>query len=376
VTISPISNHGYDPATARRLPVTRAWVHQPQGAWTFAHHPFITHHAGRFVAMWSSGRRDEDAPGQRVLLATSVDGMAWSAPSTLLGPLPGKRSELVLTASGFHSHDGTLVAYVAQDEYLPEGLQDGQRRLEGRGRSDRAVRAMVSTDGVNWRESGDLGLPMVFNHGPQRLASGRLLAAGFIAYPWTDDPSGLAGWRMAGFASAAELAVHQAGPVSPTGYAVKGRLGVASGLCEGSFLQTDDGVVHMLLRSNEERLWVSESCDDGASWSVPVPTGFSDNVSKFHLGRLPDGRFSYVGCPDPEPRWRRNPLVLSLSHDGVHFDQHAILADAPYACRYDGMHKIGDYGYPHAMVHDGALHVIVSRAKEAVEVLRVPLSNL
>lgn len=373
---SPISNPGYDAATARRLPVTRAWVHQPQATWTFAHHPFITHHAGRFVAMWSSGRRDEDAPGQRVLVATSVDGMAWSAPSTLLGPLPGKRSELVLTASGFHCHAGTLVAYVAQDEYLPEGLQDGQRRFEGRGRTDRAVRAMVAAHGEDWREAGDLGLPMVFNHGPQRLASGRLLAAGFIAYPWTDDPSGLAGWRLAGFASAAELAAHQDGPVSPTGYAVKERLGVASGLCEGSFLQTDDGVIHMLLRSNSERLWVSDSRDDGTSWSVPVPTGFSDNVSKFHLGRLPDGRFYYVGCPDAEPRWRRNPLVLSLSHDGVGFDQHAILADAPYARRFDGMHKIGDYGYPHSLVHDGALHVIVSRAKEAVEVLRVPLAVL
>jgi hypothetical protein len=374
--ISPIANPGYHVATAGRPAVTRAWVHRPTAGWTFAHHPFITHHAGRCVAMWSNGRRDEDAPGQRVVVATSRDGMQWEEPRELLGPLPGKRGELVLTAGGFHRHGDRLIAYVGQDEYLPEGLVDGQRLLAGQHRVDRAVRALSSVDGVHWQAAGDLGLPMIPNHAPQALASGRLLIAGFIAFPYSDDPSGLSGWRMTGFGTAAEMAAHMDGPVSASGYRIKERLGVASGLCEGSFYQTDDGVIHMLLRSNTERLWVTESRDDAVSWSVPVPTGFSDNVSKFHFGRLPDGRFYHVGTPDPEPRWRRNPLVLSLSIDGVLFDQHHILADAPYERRFDGMHKIGDYGYPHTLVHDGALHVIVSRAKEAIEVLRVPLAGL
>jgi hypothetical protein len=39
------------------------------------------------------------------------------------------------------------------------------------------------------------------------------------------------------------------------------------------------------------------------------------------------------------------------------------------------MHKVGDYGYPHTLVHDGCLHIIVSRRKEAVEVLRVRLDE-
>jgi hypothetical protein len=149
-------------------------------------------------------------------------------------------------------------------------------------------------------------------------------------------------------------------------------------LCEGSFYQTDDGVLHMLLRSDTARLWLTESRDDGVTWSAPVPTQFTDNATKFHFGRLPDGRFYYVGCPDPEPPWQRCPLVLSLSRDGVQFSRHFILAgaDTPYTRRRDGVCKGGDYGYPHTLIHGDALHVIVSRRKEAVEVLSVPLAAL
>lgn len=143
--------------------------------------------------------------------------------------------------------------------------------------------------------------------------------------------------------------------------------------CEGSFFQTDDGVLHMLLRTNTDRLWVTESGDDGRTWSEPRPTGFTDNRTKFHFGRLADGRFYYVGSPDPEPRGTRERLVLSLSDDGTRFDRHLILADGttPYAQRREGLHKGGDYGYPHTLIHDDAVHVIVSRRKEAIEVRRV-----
>ncbi len=217
----------------------------------------------------------------------------------------------------------------------------------------------------------DLGLPVVPNHGPQRTASGRLIISGNISFPYTDDPCGLRDWRMTGVypSSMAETVVDD----SEGFWQVQAVAGWPNGLCEGSFYQTDDGILHMLLRTNTERLWVTESSDDGATWSLPQPTEFSDNATKFHFGRLPDGRFYYVGCPDPEPRWQRSPLVLSLSEDGMCFDHHYILADdsTPYEQGAAGMHKGGDYGYPHTLVHDGCLHIIVSRRKEAVEVMRV-----
>jgi hypothetical protein len=158
---------------------------------------------------------------------------------------------------------------------------------------------------------------------------------------------------------------------------VASRQGWPAALCEGSFYQTDDGVLHMLLRNTgrqfAHRLWLTESRDNGGTWSEPVVTDFSDCDAKFHFGRLPDGRFYYVGNP---LAGSRTPLVLSLSRDGVHFDRHYILGDTHYERRRRGWAKGGEYGYPHSMIHDGQLYVIVSRQKEAVEVLRVALAEL
>ena len=147
-------------------------------------------------------------------------------------------------------------------------------------------------------------------------------------------------------------------------------------LCEGSFYQTEDGVLHMLLRSGEPRLWQTRSEDFGGSWSSPVPSAFPDNGSKFHFGRLRDGRFYYVGTPAPEPGGARTPLVLSVSSDGVVFDRHWILGDDVYVRRQDGLNKGGQYGYPHTLVAGGHLFVIFSRMKEAVQVFRILLSEL
>lgn len=377
MTTLPITNTGYSAATAARLPVERTWLYRPTTAWTYSHHPHLTFFDGRYLAIWSNGRRDEDAPGQRVLLATSDDFRVWSEPMPLIDTLPGNHSDLVLTAAGFHAHAGRLVAYAGCYEYCLASLdENGRRRPGDRGHMDTTLLAVTTTDGQHWSGLEDLGLPIVPNHGPQPTAFGRLIISGNISFPYSDDPTGLAGWRMTGIypPSMADGLVDD----SESFWLVKEAAGWPVGLCEGAFYQTDDGVLHMLLRSNAEWLWATESRDDGATWSAPQPTGFSDNGTKFHLGRLPDGRFYYVGCPDPEPRGRRSPLVLSLSEDGVRFDRHAILADAktPYVQQAAGLHKGGAYGYPHTLLHGGALHVIVSRQKEAVEVLRVSLADI
>ncbi len=376
MTPTGISNLGYNAAAARRLPVDRAWLYRPDAAWSYSHHAHVAWFNGAYYAIWSNGRRDEDAPGQRVLLSTSADFVTWTPPVPLLDARQGRHSELVLTAAGFHQHGGRLVAYAGCYEYQPHCLENGQRRPGDKGHMETTLLAMTTADGLRWEGPVDLRLPIVPNHGPQPTASGRLIISGNISFPYADDPSGLAGWRMAGIypASMADGIVDD----SESFWQVQAAMGWPVGLCEGSFFQSDDGVLHMLLRSNAERLWLTESRDGGTTWSTPLPTDFSDNATKFHFGRLPDGRFYYVGCPDPEPRWTRSPLVLSLSDDGRRFDRHFILADdrTPYVRRVDGLHKGGDYGYPHTLVHEGALHVIVSRRKEAVEVLRVPLSTL
>lgn len=344
--------------------------------WHFSHHPFLTRFGGRYYAMWSSGWRHEDDVGQRVMVSTSPDFRAWSRPRVLIPTARGRHSDLVRYAEGWHRHAGTLVAYFTQFEYRRDALVDGHRTVADRRHLDTRLLSVTSTDGAAWREPVDTGLRIGPNHGPEPLASGRLLISGSFTYPYTDDPAGLTGWRMTGIYPG-----DMEGEIvddSEWIWRMKDIQNWPVVLCEGSWYQTDDGVIHMLLRSYSDRLWVTESADDAVSWSAPVPTSFTSENSKFHCGRLPDGRFYWVGNPDPASRHDRCPLALLLSNDGVRFDRHFILADEStlYRKRLEGLHKSGQYGYPHSLVSDGAFHVIVSREKEAVQVLRVPLDAL
>lgn len=365
---SPISNGAeWKKEKAVALPgvkrprVESVLIYQPTTEWTYSHHQSITFFKGRFYAIWSNGRQDEDAPGQRVLMASAADFKSWSAPRPLIDSVKDEQGvERVLTAAGFHQHQGTLVAYFGN--YGPK-------------KETTHLQAVTTTDGEHWSVVSEMGVPVNPNHGPQPTASGRLIIAGNISFPYTDDPSGLSGCRMTGIYPKDMAATIKDDPVSF--HEVAKKQGWTAELCEGSFYQTDDGVLHMLLRNTVKvaphHLWLSESRDNGVSWSIPVETEFSDTNAKFHFGRLPDKRFYYVGNPIGGGR---TPLALSLSRDGVKFTQHFILGETHYERRKPGDAKGGEYGYPHSMIHEGYLYVIVSRQKEAVEVLRVKLSEL
>jgi hypothetical protein len=371
-----VTNHR-DPAVPRpKLDVERVMLFEPSTEWTYSHHPFLAHFGGRYVAMWSNGREDEDAPGQRVLMATSPDFVTWTKPAPLVDVTMGERTELVMTSAGFHHHHhhGRLIAYVGEYEYDPAVLVDGRRPRMSAGHRNTRLWATTTTDLAAWCDPVDLGLAMVPNYGPEPTASGRLIISGNVALPHTDDPSGLAGWTMAGVYPP-ELADGLVDD-SETFHGISKHAGWPVPLCETSWFQTDDGVIHALFRSRTSRLWLSESTDDGATWSEPVATDFSNGVSKFQFGRLPDGRFFCVCNPDHGSPSQRNPLTVELSDDGSRFDRSLVLGDEPFAAKRPGLHKGGDYGYPHALIRDGHLHVIYSRQKEAIEAVRVPLSRL
>jgi hypothetical protein len=356
-----ISNLYPDNQHTKKLTIDRSFIYVPTTGWFYSHHQSIVHFRDRFYAIWSNGKKDEDAPGQRVRIAYSTDFFHWSVPSTLATPgIYKKDTQNVLTAAGFHVYRDTLVAYYGQ--YSP-------------GREHTNLHAVYTTDGIHWSRPMDMHLAVNPNHGPQSLASGRLIISGNFTFPFTDDPSGLRGWKMNSFYPASFYTEDNPdsfyGPAKKSGYPP---------LCEGSFYQTDDGTIHMLMRATDEGwkgwLWQIESRDNGTHWSGAMESGFTDNDSKFHFGRLPDKRFYYVGIPDTAHRSARVPLVLSLSSDGIHFDKNYILADEPYVRKKEGQWKEGEYGYPHTIIYNGYLYVIISRMKESVEVLRVSLDRL
>ncbi len=360
---------------AVKLPTVRGSVYRPQAGWSYAHHPHIAAFRGRLVAIWSNGRVNEDDLGQRVLLAESADGETWERVRPLVTPEMLGNPKKVVTAAGFHVDGEILYVYYGVYRYDPAAQPDENARpIADAHHLDTELGYVSTTDLIHWSEPRSLGLRMIPNHGPQRTRSGRLILSGNVLFPYTDDPSGVAGYHLAGIYGDA---FGEAEPVddSESIHRVTRHFGWNAGLiCEGSFYQTDDGVLHMLLRSNTERLWHSESRDDGVTWSEPAPTDYSDDSSKFHTGRLPDGRFYCVS--NAKTGSGRRPLDLYLSEDGESFDRHIVLRDEPYAMQFEGLYKGGQYGYPHSLVHDGALYVIYSKQKEAIEVTKLDLRRL
>lgn len=356
-----VSNNYVSEKGLQKLKIERSMIYVPDTTWLYNHHASITHFKNKFIAVWSDGLKDEDKPGQRVVFATSTDFKNWSAPKALATPNVYHADTLtVLTAAGFHQFNDTLVAYYG--EYSPY-------------RTNTHLWAKISTDGEHWSNAIDMRVPVSPNHGPQKTKTGRLIISGNFTFPYTDDYRGLSGWKMSSFYDASSYREDNPAtfykPAEERGYPP---------LCEGSFFQTDDNIIHMLLRVTGKgwkgKLWLTESKDDGAKWSNPIKTSFTDNDSKFHFGRLPDGRFYYVGIPDTLHHYARNPLVLSLSTDGKIFNQHFIIANEEYKLKKEGLWKGGQYGYPHTMIYEGYMYVIISRQKEAIEVLRFKLDQL
>jgi len=358
---TPIKNTYTTEVGIPHLTIERKMIYQPDTAWLYNHHASITHFKNLFIAIWSDGMIDEDKPGQRVLFAVSKDFFHWSTPQVLANPGVYKNDTLnVLTAAGFHQFNDTIVAYYG--EYSPH-------------KTNTHLWAKTSPDGEHWSNAINMHVSVNPNHGPEKIASGRLIISGNFTFPYTDDYRGLSGWTMSSFYS--DSLYNEDNPA--TFYAPAERNNLPP-LCEGSFFQTDDGSIHMLLRVTGKgwkgKLWLTESKDNGAHWSMPVETKFTDNDSKFHFGHLPDRRFYYAGIPDILHHYARTPLVLSISNDGKLFDKNYIIADEPYTLKKEGLWKGGQYGYPHTMIYKGYMYVIVSRMKEAIEVIRFNLNQL
>ena len=357
-----VNNRNYVLSELVRPKVEQAWPFVGGGSdWTYAHHAHVTFFKGRFYVIFSNGHEKEDRSGQRVMLSTSRDFKTWTQPAPIAEPAIGPNGlPVVFTAAGFHEYQGTLVVYIGQYE---------------ESKANTKLRYITTTDGQRWTPIKDLGPRMIPNHGPHATSTGRLIIPSNISFAYTDDPSGLSGWKTTGIY-----------PKTITDFAdnpdtfkeVGQAMGWKALVCEGAFYETDDKVLHMGLRAvrgkKPETLWMTESRDNGVSWSPPYElSNFSSGSAKFHFGRLPDKRFYFVGSPTG-----RNPLVISLSKDGVNFNEHFLLLqnDTEKKALGDGRDGSVAWGYPHSVLHGGYVYSVVSANKKGIVVTRVAIADL
>lgn len=368
-------------AEKRVLEGTRSRLYDAsEHEWHFCHHPALGVFNGRLYAMWSNGRVGEDEPGQRVLYAVTSDGDHWSAPQVLCASWPGSQGyEKTLTAVGFYAYEETLNAYIASYEYESyELVTDSQGNARnGKLCCNPMLYVMTSRDGEHWSEPQSLDLPLAVVCGPRKLRSGRLLMEGNWAHAYTDDPSGLSGWKFAGYCPD-DVELEKPLRDDPTYFwKVAKAMNLEGHLCEGSFIEEKDGTLHMMYRSTFRPLllWQTDSTDGGEHWSLPEKTDFPNGESKFHMEQLPDGRWAYVG--NPEQDMSRCPLVVSISEDdGMTFTRHYMIETERVSRKFPGLYKGGIYGYPHMTVYGDSLYVIYSIWKEDVAVHRIPFACL
>jgi hypothetical protein len=123
-------------------------------------------------------------------------------------------------------------------------------------------------------------------------------------------------------------------------------------------------------------LGVTESTNDGKTWSEPRLTSYTDCSCRFQVGRLPDGRFYGLSCP--KPTGPRSPLVLATSKDGVVFERHYILGEvAGEKPRMPGGDKgRAGYGYPSCDIKNGVMYIVYSRSKEDIYFKKLNLNLL
>jgi len=322
----------------------------------YANGVVMTAFKGKLYCMWQSSPKDEDSDDTWVAYSMSSDeGTTWSKPQPLALPT----EDYYCTSGGWLVRGDTLIAFI----------DTWQKGLEPRGGK---TNYMMSTDGEAWSQmlpvrmtDGNV-MEGVLEQDPYSLPDGRIISAshfmpGLHVCPvFTDDPSGVSGWRKGLFES--EDNGKQSREIEPSQY------------------RQPDGTLVMLFRDQKSsfRKLAAVSKDRGERWSKPVMTNLPDARTKQCAGNLPDGRSFMVSCPANDKR--RWPLVLQLSQDGIVFDKAILLrsglsTDLPPR-RYEGKYKTLGYNYPKAMTYQGNLYVSYSTNKEDVECTVIPLYKL
>ncbi|MCP4646102.1 MAG: hypothetical protein GY851_37000 [bacterium] len=331
---------------------------------TYNHGPKIVHHDDVFTVIWYSHAKDEDSPGQRILYSASPDGRTWSPAAPMFDSLSPMRDAgsvgVMMWPRGFQLVDGRLYAYgsVAEIAAWTDHMRTGQVEQGDKKKHNVPVRRRLP--------------PLL-----RRVANGHPEGSPF----WLDKTSPEGHDAIPPCASCDETTQRDVAEVvrremtanigSLPEPAEKARL------CEAIHYMLDDGQEVRLFRDDLYSLRMFASLRPTASqpWPPAVKTNIPDSPSLSCVGRLPDGQFFLIGNHLPK-QWRRDPLTLALSRDGLDYDRAwAIRSGAP-PITHKGLHKGVGYQYPDAIVVDDDLWVAYSIGKEDIAVSRVPVSTL
>jgi len=328
---------------------TTAMVYRAEpGGWQFNLHSFIAHHDGKFWAVWSSGRVDEDSSSQIIRSATSVDGLTWSEASVVASDPDGESGPWRWMASGLYVEGGRLLALGSLNQKnAPPGGPWSHARL-----------VRFAWNGTAWTEDRVVAENSVVYFPPLRVADRDFFvwrdSRAYFYTAWS--PAGADRWNV----------TRMPGPFPDYR------------LSETSAYVDPEGALHLIIRDQgyTRRLYHAVSFDAGSTWTIPVKTNYPDAMSKNMAGRLSNGWYYLISNPKAAGAHDRDPLAITFSRDGWTFSQPLALRKNGPALRHKGGAKgAHSFQYSHAIEHDGKLWVIYATNKEDIEVTAYPISG-
>lgn len=317
---------------------------------------------GNLYCMWQSSKQDEDAQDTWVAYSRSTDnGETWTEPMVLCPTI----DDGYCASGGWLASEDKLVGYI-------------NTRPKSVANSGGYTMYVESADGMTWSEpkpvlmADGTQLDGIFEQDPRRLPDGRIVGAahfqpGLKLCPvYTDDPTGVSGWKKGDFAFTNN--------------------GAQSVELEPSFFMQTDGTLVLIMRDQKSSYFTlaATSTDRGETWTSAVKTNMPDSRAKQCGGNLPDGTAFMVNNPgrvtDKSGSTWRVPLAITLSDDGKTFNRSYLLrsgaSDDYPAQRYAGKSKTLGYSYPKALVYNGYVYVSYSTNKDDAQFTRVPVENL
>jgi hypothetical protein len=344
--------------------VRTAVVYRPQSQQeAYSHCSELIWHAGRFYVMWINHPEGEDLPGQRILYSSSADGIQWTAASELFPP-PG---EIKLREAGKGRRpSGSLTKTYTW--CVVDGRLYGVAGVYDNWRKDcvpaaREVRP-DGTFGPCFAVEGKVKVPTTYPILPADQA------------PVAGVPSQIAAF----LADPLHLP-----PMYHNYYLGLGKAVDGNELWEPATYRGADGNIVRLFRGKfiTHHMYVSVSTDDGKTFGPIEPTDIPDSPSLARAARLDDGTILLVGnqVADKFDRsgkgthYARDPLTISISRDGHHFDQVYAMRWGSPKLRFKGTGGVG-FQYPSAILHEGRLCVAYTVGKEDVEMASVDLAEL
>ncbi|NGM60421.1 hypothetical protein G5B30_00695 [Sphingobacterium sp. SGG-5] len=327
----------------------------------YNHYACLIHHKGKFYAMWGNHALGEDAPGQRVLYATSDTWGNWTDAQELF-PAPGPVR--ARTESGIHLKPDRWA--VLNDVLYAITYVHGA-----------GVYPIARSVGGD----GELGDPFLVQNLPSSGALPSYMqgpgaptiapARGIQLYNWYRQNDQISWWAGAAWG------------VQRT--AVDGQR-----LIESFIYRAKDGKLVLMLRDwgtpsnpvHSNRMYVSFN-DGVGGWEPLHPTDIPDSPSRAQAITLDDGTVLLIGNQnvpeyDQALYLDRDPMTISVSSDGYTFDRvYALRTDSPLKYRFTGVRgRNRGYGYSSSIVHEGWLYTLYSIGKEDMGITRLPLSAL